>query len=203
MLGPVATAGADIPTIFDISAGSVGEVRVQVWDRDLLHGLGAVTQWRTYRWANGRFTQTEGPTSFPLNPPSVELAIDGDLIVGETVAAGRVVDVSITVSNTGTLAAPNGLLVTIGASSQLEPAGTGVPGGSGVANDWTEVKAAREAGAFEGLPLIAAGGLKPETVAQVVRDIQPYAVDVSSGVESELGVKSEQKIRDFIAAARA
>jgi phosphoribosylanthranilate isomerase len=85
----------------------------------------------------------------------------------------------------------------------MEPGGTGMPGGSGVANDWTEVKAAQDVGAFEGLPLIAAGGLKPETVGQVVKEIQPYAVDVSSGVESELGVKSEEKIRDFIAAARA
>jgi phosphoribosylanthranilate isomerase len=85
----------------------------------------------------------------------------------------------------------------------MEPGGTGMPGGSGVANDWTEVKAAQDGGAFEGLPLIAAGGLKPETVGQVVKEIQPYAVDVSSGVESELGVKSEEKIRDFIAAARA
>ena len=85
----------------------------------------------------------------------------------------------------------------------MEPGGTGIAGGSGIANNWTEVLAAQTAGAFAGLPLIAAGGLKPETVGQVVRELQPYAVDVSSGVESEIGVKSEEKIRDFIAAARA
>jgi len=83
----------------------------------------------------------------------------------------------------------------------MEPGGTGMAGGSGVANDWTEIKSAQDAGAFEGLPLIAAGGLKPETVGQVIQEVHPYAVDVSSGVESEIGVKSEEKIRDFISAA--
>lgn len=85
----------------------------------------------------------------------------------------------------------------------MEPGNSKQAGGSGIANDWGEVKSARQAGAFEGTALIAAGGLKPETVAQVVRDVQPYAVDVSTGVESSMGVKSEEKIRDFIAAARS
>src|SRR2546421_2724798 len=77
----------------------------------------------------------------------------------------------------------------------LETAGTGVPGGSGVANDWPLVKELQSRGEFGGLPpVIAAGGLTPETVAQVVRDIQPWAVDVSSGVESEFGKKSPEKI---------
>jgi phosphoribosylanthranilate isomerase len=85
----------------------------------------------------------------------------------------------------------------------LEPGGTKVPGGSGVANDWEEVIAAQRAGAFGDIPLIAAGGLKPETVAQVVRDVRPFAVDVSSGVESALREKSEDKIRAFINAVRS
>jgi phosphoribosylanthranilate isomerase len=85
----------------------------------------------------------------------------------------------------------------------LEPGGTKVPGGSGVANDWEEVIAAQLAGAFGDIPIIAAGGLKPETVAQVVRDVRPYAVDVSTGVESAPREKSEEKIRDFIDAVRS
>ena len=85
----------------------------------------------------------------------------------------------------------------------LEPAGTGQHGGSGVANDWAAIKAAQDAGAFRDLPpLIAAGGLTTATVAEVVRTIQPWAVDVSSGVEESLGVKSPQKIEAFIRAAR-
>ncbi|MEO6437235.1 MAG: phosphoribosylanthranilate isomerase [Tepidisphaeraceae bacterium] len=84
-----------------------------------------------------------------------------------------------------------------------EPGGTKQPGGTGVANDWDEVIDAQRSKAFDGLPpLIAAGGLKPETVAEVVRRVRPYAVDVSSGVEASLGMKSEEKLRGFIDAVR-
>lgn len=76
-------------------------------------------------------------------------------------------------------------------------------GGSGVANDWKTVRAAQENGAFADLPpLIAAGGLTAENVADVIRLIHPWAVDVSSGVESVLREKSPAKMAGFIAAAR-
>jgi phosphoribosylanthranilate isomerase len=85
----------------------------------------------------------------------------------------------------------------------LETAGTGKPGGSGVANDWETVVAAQRSGAFEGLPaIIAAGGLRPETVGEVVRTVRPFAVDVSSGVEDSLREKSEAKVRAFVEAVR-
>jgi phosphoribosylanthranilate isomerase len=86
----------------------------------------------------------------------------------------------------------------------MEPGGTRQPGGTGVSNDWDEVTDAQRAGAFEGLPaLIAAGGLRSETVADVVRTVRPWAVDVSSGVEATLGVKAQEKIEAFVAAVRA
>jgi phosphoribosylanthranilate isomerase len=85
----------------------------------------------------------------------------------------------------------------------LDTAGTGKAGGAGVANDWDAVRAAQAAGAFDGLPpIIAAGGLNPATVADVIRSIRPYAVDVSSGVESALSSKSEEKIAAFVNAVR-
>ena len=85
----------------------------------------------------------------------------------------------------------------------LETAGTGQAGGTGVPNDWSTVLRHRAAGDFEGLPpLIAAGGLTAETVAAVVRDVRPWAVDVSSGVEQTRGQKSPQKIDAFIEAVR-
>src|SRR5206468_3125749 len=52
----------------------------------------------------------------------------------------------------------------------LETGGTKEAGGTGVANDWALVRELKDSGAFEGLPpIIAAGGLKPDTVAAVVR----------------------------------
>ena len=73
------------------------------------------------------------------------------------------------------------------------------PGGTGVENDWEAIAQAQRDGAFEGLPpIVAAGGLHPGNVAEVVRRIRPYAVDVSSGVEEVIGEKSVKKIGDFV-----
>lgn len=85
----------------------------------------------------------------------------------------------------------------------LETAKTGQAGGSGIANDWETIARARGDGAFDGLPpIIAAGGLTPENVGNIVRTLRPWAVDVSSGVEETVGVKSLKQIEAFIAAVR-
>ena len=69
--------------------------------------------------------------------------------------------------------------------------------GDGVAWAW-EVLGESAPGIRIGL----AGGLTPENVADAVRNVQPYLVDVSSGVEAAPGIKDHTKIRDFIAAVR-
>ena len=69
--------------------------------------------------------------------------------------------------------------------------------GAGEQADWTV--AARMARKTQ---LVLAGGLHPANVAQAVREVRPFGVDVSSGVERERGVKDEQLIREFIRAAR-
>lgn len=84
----------------------------------------------------------------------------------------------------------------------LEPPRSDQPGGSGMANDWAAIHAMQRQRVFDGIPLIAAGGLTSETVGDVVSLIRPWAVDVSSGVEESVGVKSDEKVRAFIAAVR-
>jgi phosphoribosylanthranilate isomerase len=73
------------------------------------------------------------------------------------------------------------------------------PGGTGLVNDWQFVRECQAQGLFSGLPpIIAAGGLTPTNVATVVRELRPYSVDVSSGVEESKGLKSEMLIRAFV-----
>ena len=73
-------------------------------------------------------------------------------------------------------------------------------GGSGQTFDWDlAVEAKRLAG---DVPVILAGGLTPENVAEAVTKVRPFAVDVASGVEAEPGRKDHDKIRAFIQAVR-
>jgi phosphoribosylanthranilate isomerase len=75
----------------------------------------------------------------------------------------------------------------------------GKAGGTGETFNW---ELAVEAGKF-GKPIFLAGGLTPENVADAVRTVRPFGVDVSSGVEQSPGKKDPKKMRDFIAAVRS
>lgn len=70
--------------------------------------------------------------------------------------------------------------------------------GAGQACDWSS---ARELA--RRTELILAGGLHAESVAQAIAAVEPFGVDVSSGVEERPGIKSAEKIARFVAAARA
>jgi phosphoribosylanthranilate isomerase len=76
----------------------------------------------------------------------------------------------------------------------LEAAGRG---GRGVAPDWGIA-----ANIARAVPLVLAGGLRPDNVREAIHRVRPQCVDVSSGVESEPGSKSPDLIRDFIAEVR-
>ena len=69
-------------------------------------------------------------------------------------------------------------------------------GGTGMSFDWGLIPAGLP------LPIVLAGGLTPDNVAQAVRRVRPWAVDVSSGVERAKGIKDAAAIAAFIRGAR-
>ena len=69
---------------------------------------------------------------------------------------------------------------------------SGAPGGGGSAFDWGRVPDARDR------PLILAGGLRPANVAEAVARVRPWAVDVSTGVETAPGIKDKALMGAFI-----
>lgn len=73
-------------------------------------------------------------------------------------------------------------------------------GGSGLAHDWSISK---EIVKKVKKPVILAGGLTPENVKKAVKAVKPYAVDVSSGVESSPCKKDPEKVRKFIEGAKS
>ena len=73
----------------------------------------------------------------------------------------------------------------------------GLHGGTGRTFDWTAVRNIETR-----LPIILAGGLKPENVAEAIRVARPYCVDVASGVESRPGAKDAERMCRFIQVAK-
>jgi phosphoribosylanthranilate isomerase len=72
------------------------------------------------------------------------------------------------------------------------------PGGTGQTFNWDVAEEAVK----RGQRIILAGGLTPDNVAEAVRQVKPYAVDVSSGVESSPGCKDAEKVRTFLIQTR-
>jgi phosphoribosylanthranilate isomerase len=78
----------------------------------------------------------------------------------------------------------------------LDSASNDAWGGTGLTVDWKKAANLRHPS------LILAGGLNAENIAQAIAAVKPFAVDVSSGVESAPGIKSEQKLKSFFEAAK-
>jgi phosphoribosylanthranilate isomerase len=69
----------------------------------------------------------------------------------------------------------------------------GAPGGTGLTFDWSRI-----AGLQLARPLILAGGLTPENVGKAILEVQPYAVDVNSGVETHPGAKDHRLLEQVM-----
>ena len=85
---------------------------------------------------------------------------------------------------------------TSGVSGLLLDADVEGYGGGGRTFDWSLIPQSLP------LPVILSGGLNPGNVAEAIRAVRPWAVDVSSGVEAARGIKDAQKITEFIAGVR-
>ena len=72
----------------------------------------------------------------------------------------------------------------------------GVHGGTGATFDWALIPRSLP------IPVVLSGGLNPGNVEQAVRSVRPWAVDVSSGVESAKGIKDAAKIEAFMTGVR-
>jgi phosphoribosylanthranilate isomerase len=79
----------------------------------------------------------------------------------------------------------------------LDGHASGEQGGSGKVFDWST------ATGFGERPIFLAGGLTADNVGAAIRAVHPFAVDVSSGIESSPGIKDRAKMRAFIEAVRA
>jgi phosphoribosylanthranilate isomerase len=82
----------------------------------------------------------------------------------------------------------------------IDAATPGRYGGTGTTVSWSGLADYRRW--LHNVPLILAGGLTRDNVAEAIRMVRPHGVDVASGVESAPGKKDHAKIRDFVAAAR-
>lgn len=80
----------------------------------------------------------------------------------------------------------------------------GAASGRGVRPDWARVADATDAVRTHvpSLRIVLSGGLTPDSVAEAIGQVRPYAVDVSSGVECAPGIKDPARVRAFVTAAR-
>jgi phosphoribosylanthranilate isomerase len=76
------------------------------------------------------------------------------------------------------------------------------PGGTGKPFDWESAGPVAESLRRNGLRLVIAGGLTPQNVGSAIRILQPWGVDVASGVEAQPGKKDPEKVRAFVRAVR-
>ena len=96
------------------------------------------------------------------------------------------------------LSIPDGILDTF----LIDSGNLHQPGGTGHTFDWKKAQGLAEGMRNNGLKLVVAGGLTPENVGEAITILQPWGVDVASGVELRPGKKDPEKVRAFVRAVR-
>lgn len=86
-------------------------------------------------------------------------------------------------------------------SKKKSSSGENLLGGTGVTHDWSLSRRIRDA--IYPFPVILAGGLNERNVREAINVVQPFAVDVSSGVEVKPGIKDKTKVMEFIQNAKS
>ena len=123
-----------------------------------------------------------------------------------SVPALRAVDIETGHDGTGTVASADAVQKILDAVTP-DPAailldtsikGSKEGGGTGVTFDWSIAEQLQN----RGLPVIIAGGLKPDNVEEAVTTTRPWGIDVSSGVEQSPGKKSHEAVQKFVGGAR-
>ncbi len=98
----------------------------------------------------------------------------------------------------GEISIPDGLLRTF----VLDSGDVALPGGTGKTFDWHKAVPIAEGMRQGGVKLVVAGGLTPANVGEAISILQPWGVDVVSGVEASPGKKDPEKVRAFVKAVR-
>jgi phosphoribosylanthranilate isomerase len=98
----------------------------------------------------------------------------------------------------GEVSIPDGLLSTF----VLDSGDVALPGGTGKIFDWRKAVPIAEGMRQGGVKLVVAGGLTPANVGEAISILQPWGVDVVSGVEASPGKKDPEKVRAFVRAVR-
>lgn len=114
----------------------------------------------------------------------------------EKIGAGRVIRVARVKDESSLVSLANH---THAAYYLLDTYKKGHAGGTGETFDWELALRAK----LLGKPIILSGGLKPDNIAEAIKRVRPYAVDISSGVELSPGKKDHNKIKELIENVRA
>jgi phosphoribosylanthranilate isomerase len=150
----------------------------------------------------GQIARQAGLTAVQLQgKDSITRVLNDPMPIADRLPVGKVI-----LAIAGDSLKAGGVFISEGAQAKIfallfDSQTNGVVGGTGTAFDWQGTRGMIQVIGLK-LPVIVAGGLNPENVAQALQLLRPFGVDVSSGVEARPGKKDPEKVRAFVQAVR-